>query len=167
MGKKRQHIVIYINCVMIWLVFPLFFKACLEQECAYLMKPRFECVSFARKPRDPWQTASWPLNGTREQMNLWTMCKLIGRKASVFHEASFHICSKHVLFCVQVMGVVGPSSVADGLPLLHLSPYLSPPLPFSTAVVRLVALQIQVGFFRPHGKLIYCLRVGRTSDRPV
>lgn len=48
--------------------------------------------------------------------------------------------------CVfQVMGVVGPSSVADGLPLLHLSPYLSPPLPFSTAVVRLVALQIQVG----------------------
>lgn len=44
----------------------------------------------------------------------------------------------------QVMGVVGPSSVADGLPLLHLSPYLSPPLPFSTAVVRLVALQIQV-----------------------
>ncbi|MEQ2183961.1 hypothetical protein GOODEAATRI_003233 [Goodea atripinnis] len=41
------------------------------------------------------------------------------------------------------MGVVGPSSVADGLPLLHLSPYLSPPLPFSTAVVRLVALQIQ------------------------
>lgn len=43
------------------------------------------------------------------------------------------------------MGVVGPSSVADGLPLLHLSPYLSPPLPFSTAVVRLVALQIQVG----------------------
>ncbi|ETE65869.1 Protein unc-80-like protein, partial [Ophiophagus hannah] len=44
---------------------------------------------------------------------------------------------------VQVMGVVGPSSVADGLPLLHLSPYLSPPLPFSTAVVRLVALQIQ------------------------
>lgn len=47
--------------------------------------------------------------------------------------------------CVcQVMGVVGPSSVADGLPLLHLSPYLSPPLPFSTAVVRLVALQIQV-----------------------
>lgn len=46
-------------------------------------------------------------------------------------------------FC-QVMGVVGPSSVADGLPLLHLSPYLSPPLPFSTAVVRLVALQIQV-----------------------
>lgn len=45
------------------------------------------------------------------------------------------------------MGVVGPSSVADGLPLLHLSPYLSPPLPFSTAVVRLVALQIQVG---PH-----------------
>lgn len=42
------------------------------------------------------------------------------------------------------MGVVGPSSVADGLPLLHLSPYLSPPLPFSTAVVRLVALQIQV-----------------------
>lgn len=48
------------------------------------------------------------------------------------------------LYC-QVMGVVGPSSVADGLPLLHLSPYLSPPLPFSTAVVRLVALQIQVG----------------------
>lgn len=47
------------------------------------------------------------------------------------------------VFC-QVMGVVGPSSVADGLPLLHLSPYLSPPLPFSTAVVRLVALQIQV-----------------------
>ncbi|OXB77448.1 UNVERIFIED_CONTAM: hypothetical protein H355_005157 [Colinus virginianus] len=47
--------------------------------------------------------------------------------------------------CVNlVMGVVGPSSVADGLPLLHLSPYLSPPLPFSTAVVRLVALQIQV-----------------------
>ena len=46
--------------------------------------------------------------------------------------------------CLQVMGVVGPSSVADGLPLLHLSPYLSPPLPFSTAVVRLVALQIQV-----------------------
>ncbi|XP_068101287.1 protein unc-80 homolog isoform X12 [Hyperolius riggenbachi] len=46
--------------------------------------------------------------------------------------------------CVNlVMGVVGPSSVADGLPLLHLSPYLSPPLPFSTAVVRLVALQIQ------------------------
>lgn len=44
------------------------------------------------------------------------------------------------------MGVVGPSSVADGLPLLHLSPYLSPPLPFSTAVVRLVALQIQVGW---------------------
>ncbi|KAB1279135.1 Protein unc-80-like protein [Camelus dromedarius] len=43
-----------------------------------------------------------------------------------------------------VMGVVGPSSVADGLPLLHLSPYLSPPLPFSTAVVRLVALQIQM-----------------------
>lgn len=43
------------------------------------------------------------------------------------------------------MGVVGPSSVADGLPLLHLSPYLSPPLPFSTAVVRLVALQIQAG----------------------
>lgn len=42
------------------------------------------------------------------------------------------------------MGVVGPSSVADGLPLLHLGPYLSPPLPFSTAVVRLVALQIQV-----------------------
>uniref|UniRef100_W5KQ91 Unc-80 homolog, NALCN channel complex subunit n=1 Tax=Astyanax mexicanus TaxID=7994 RepID=W5KQ91_ASTMX len=42
-----------------------------------------------------------------------------------------------------VMGVVGPSSVADGLPLLHLSPYLSPPLPFSTAVVRLVAMQIQ------------------------
>lgn len=40
--------------------------------------------------------------------------------------------------------MVGPSSVADGLPLLHLSPYLSPPLPFSTAVVRLVALQIQV-----------------------
>lgn len=48
------------------------------------------------------------------------------------------------LFVLQVMGVVGPSSVADGLPLLHLSPYLSPPLPFSTAVVRLVALQIQV-----------------------
>lgn len=48
------------------------------------------------------------------------------------------------LFVFQVMGVVGPSSVADGLPLLHLSPYLSPPLPFSTAVVRLVALQIQV-----------------------
>lgn len=48
------------------------------------------------------------------------------------------------LVCCQVMGVVGPSSVADGLPLLHLSPYLSPPLPFSTAVVRLVALQIQV-----------------------
>ncbi|XP_049661751.1 protein unc-80 homolog isoform X15 [Accipiter gentilis] len=47
--------------------------------------------------------------------------------------------------CVNlVMGVVGPSSVADGLPLLHLSPYLSPPLPFSTAVVRLVALQIQL-----------------------
>lgn len=46
--------------------------------------------------------------------------------------------------CVKVMGVVGPSSVADGLPLLHLSPYLSPPLPFSTAVVRLVAMQIQV-----------------------
>uniref|UniRef100_A0A671LGV2 Protein unc-80 homolog n=1 Tax=Sinocyclocheilus anshuiensis TaxID=1608454 RepID=A0A671LGV2_9TELE len=46
--------------------------------------------------------------------------------------------------CVNlVMGVVGPSSVADGLPLLHLSPYLSPPLPFSTAVVRLVAMQIQ------------------------
>ncbi|XP_078453386.1 protein unc-80 homolog [Lampetra planeri] len=46
--------------------------------------------------------------------------------------------------CVNlVMGVVGPSSVADGLPLLHLSPYLSPPLPFSTAVVKLVALQIQ------------------------
>ncbi|TKS64882.1 Protein unc-80 -like protein [Collichthys lucidus] len=46
--------------------------------------------------------------------------------------------------CVNlVMGVVGPSSVADGLPLLHLSPYLSPPLPFSTVVVRLVALQIQ------------------------
>ncbi|GCB69332.1 hypothetical protein scyTo_0001037 [Scyliorhinus torazame] len=46
--------------------------------------------------------------------------------------------------CVNlVMGVVGPSSVADGLPLLHLSPYLSPPLPFSTAVVRLVASQIQ------------------------
>uniref|UniRef100_UPI00358FE682 protein unc-80 homolog n=1 Tax=Myxine glutinosa TaxID=7769 RepID=UPI00358FE682 len=44
---------------------------------------------------------------------------------------------------LQVMGVVGPSSVADGLPLLHLSPYLSPPLPFSSAVVRLVALQIQ------------------------
>ncbi|MBN3275438.1 UNC80 protein, partial [Polyodon spathula] len=44
---------------------------------------------------------------------------------------------------IRVMGVVGPSSVADGLPLLHLSPYLSPPLPFSTAVVRLVALQIQ------------------------
>ncbi|XP_057194168.1 protein unc-80 homolog [Triplophysa rosa] len=41
------------------------------------------------------------------------------------------------------MGVVGPSSVADGLPLLHLSPYLSPPLPFSAAVVRLVAMQIQ------------------------
>lgn len=49
-----------------------------------------------------------------------------------------------ILLCCQVMGVVGPSSVADGLPLLHLSPYLSPPLPFSTAVVRLVALQIQV-----------------------
>nr|XP_055069095.1 protein unc-80 homolog isoform X5 [Misgurnus anguillicaudatus] len=46
--------------------------------------------------------------------------------------------------CVNlVMGVVGPSSVADGLPLLHLSPYLSPPLPFSTSVVRLVAMQIQ------------------------
>ncbi|RMC18350.1 hypothetical protein DUI87_04236 [Hirundo rustica rustica] len=53
--------------------------------------------------------------------------------------------------CVNlVMGVVGPSSVADGLPLLHLSPYLSPPLPFSTAVVRLVALQIQ--------KFILCFR---------
>lgn len=52
--------------------------------------------------------------------------------------------------CRQVMGVVGPSSVADGLPLLHLSPYLSPPLPFSTAVVRLVALQIQVCLSSPH-----------------
>lgn len=50
----------------------------------------------------------------------------------------------HIDVCVKVMGVVGPSSVADGLPLLHLSPYLSPPLPFSTAVVRLVAMQIQV-----------------------
>lgn len=54
-----------------------------------------------------------------------------------------------VRVCCQVMGVVGPSSVADGLPLLHLSPYLSPPLPFSTAVVRLVALQIQVGLNNP------------------
>lgn len=54
----------------------------------------------------------------------------------------------------QVMGVVGPSSVADGLPLLHLSPYLSPPLPFSTAVVRLVALQIQVGVASVWMKLI-------------
>ncbi|TNM94141.1 hypothetical protein fugu_002317 [Takifugu bimaculatus] len=34
-------------------------------------------------------------------------------------------------------------NLPTGLPLLHLSPYLSPPLPFSTAVVRLVALQIQ------------------------
>lgn len=59
----------------------------------------------------------------------------------------YNYCSLIVYVCVccQVMGVVGPSSVADGLPLLHLSPYLSPPLPFSTAVVRLVALQIQVG----------------------
>lgn len=54
--------------------------------------------------------------------------------------SSEHLCVR----VFQVMGVVGPSSVADGLPLLHLSPYLSPPLPFSTAVVRLVALQIQV-----------------------
>ena len=54
------------------------------------------------------------------------------------------------------MGVVGPSSVADGLPLLHLSPYLSPPLPFSTAVVRLVALQIQV---RPHFHFLLKIRV--------
>ncbi|XP_070298203.1 protein unc-80 homolog [Salvelinus sp. IW2-2015] len=49
----------------------------------------------------------------------------------------------HQRLCQPGDGVVGPSSVADGLPLLHLSPYLSPPLPFSTAVVRLVALQIQ------------------------
>uniref|UniRef100_A0AAQ5Z123 Unc-80 homolog (C. elegans) n=1 Tax=Amphiprion ocellaris TaxID=80972 RepID=A0AAQ5Z123_AMPOC len=61
---------------------------------------------------------------------------LLYRAVPVIFQASMFV-------CCQVMGVVGPSSVADGLPLLHLSPYLSPPLPFSTAVVRLVALQIQ------------------------
>uniref|UniRef100_A0ACB8G1E2 Protein unc-80 n=1 Tax=Sphaerodactylus townsendi TaxID=933632 RepID=A0ACB8G1E2_9SAUR len=69
----------------------------------------------------------------RNYVNLLTYVRLTAPARFIFYEAPGS----------RVMGVVGPSSVADGLPLLHLSPYLSPPLPFSTAVVRLVALQIQ------------------------
>lgn len=83
--------------------------------------------------------------------SLINVCVNLVRTTHTGHRASDCFFSSPVegtllLLCVcrQVMGVVGPSSVADGLPLLHLSPYLSPPLPFSTAVVRLVALQIQV-----------------------
>lgn len=75
-----------------------------------------------------------------------------GRETHTRLRKSFYVMcfSLFICVCCQVMGVVGPSSVADGLPLLHLSPYLSPPLPFSTAVVRLVALQIQVGITFTH-----------------
>ncbi|XP_026158076.1 protein unc-80 homolog [Mastacembelus armatus] len=85
------------------------------------------------------------LSGTKTGMWVQTMKTMKSQKARppTFCRARLGAVCKENTTDAQVMGVVGPSSVADGLPLLHLSPYLSPPLPFSTAVVRLVALQIQ------------------------